>query len=276
MLYSWRAWYSCTVKVSPRWRSSGFTRIELVFTLCAIALVGAVGFVTARAITKQRKIQGCIANLKHINLAFSLWLADNEVEKPPWRIPVAEKGTQGLGPAAASAATWFQFAALSNQLGSPKFLADPADKDVRVATTWDTTPHSGLAAPPFRDNATSYAIALDQIWSRTGPWLFSDPTILGEAILFSDCHLKGSNEIQLCSLGQFNALAFREPYVVWWSPEVHHGEAGRLALLDGSVRTLSAKEIERRLPAVAEWLPTGSAAHFLFPRRSPAATPKNH
>src|SRR6185369_7698073 len=86
-----------------------------------------------------------------------------------WRTPTPEGGTWS-NPKPGNA--WFEFYWLSNNLGTPKILACPADAGVRVAPNFTT-----YAAIGFRAAATSYAIGLDPAVENPRSWVSGDRNI---------------------------------------------------------------------------------------------------
>src|SRR4051794_31545831 len=94
-----------------------FTRIELFFCAAAITLIliPALSVLASNKSDSQRIV--CLNNLRQIGRAFQVWASDNG-NANPWRVPPPD-GTKGhplLGN------LWYQFAVISNQLGSPKLL----------------------------------------------------------------------------------------------------------------------------------------------------------
>src|ERR1700704_3507328 len=102
-----------------------FTRIELLFCLLGAALLvlPAISLLASNKSESQRVI--CFNNLRQIGRAFQQWANDHN-EKFPWQVPPppTDGGTM-QHPLAQN--TWWQFAAISNQLGSPEVLACPSD-----------------------------------------------------------------------------------------------------------------------------------------------------
>ena len=242
----------------------GFTRVELIFSLAAVLLLVVI-LLAAPRWRAQRQLEGCKQNLKVIAVAFHLWFVDHEeYAKPPWLTPVSHGGTLGIEPVTLRSQCWFQMMCLSNELRSPKFLVDPADKGARIANTWDAAAQSGFAAPPFQDNAVSYAIGLD--WSFPPRLtLFNDRQI--NALLFADRHLTGEVRVEECSAG-FAATAFKQPLRVRWSREIHGPKIGYVAFMDTSVEMTRPETLKDVL--AVDGLTLDQSAHFLFPRRSPA------
>jgi prepilin-type processing-associated H-X9-DG protein len=253
---------------------SAFTRVELLFTVCGVVLVLAILVVAIPRLRGESQLSQCRDNLKNVTLGLILWTndADDRRFQVPWRTPVDQKGTANFEPASRRSECWFQLMAFSNQLAFPKFLADPADYGTRVATTWDANPTSGIAAPGFQDRACSYAFAADYRFGWSGLWHPDDPPP-GEFI-FLDRHLGPGATLEQCSAG-FSGTAFKQPFNVWWSQEVHGQKGGNVSFPDGSVRVQSAKKVVAMLPANADYSTPGRSAHFLFPQRPKVASPRS-
>jgi hypothetical protein len=193
-----------------------FTRVELIFTITAALLILSV-FLAVPRWRAQRDLEGCKHNLKVVALAYHLWFIDHEeYGKPPWLTPVAHNGTKDFEPAARRSECWFQMMCLSNELRSPRFLVDPADKGARIATTWEAAPQSGFAAPQFQDNACSYGVGVDQ--GSYSWWI--PPTRSLNSLLFVDRHLQANSGPEQCSAG-LAATGFKQPFAIWWSRALH-------------------------------------------------------
>jgi prepilin-type processing-associated H-X9-DG protein len=245
---------------------SAFSRIELLFSLAAIGLVISILVATPR-LTARQKLSRCQYNLKNVVLASLLWMEDNETGKLPWRRPVDQKGTFGFEPATRRNECWFQMMSFSNQLGTPKFFVDPADRGARIAKTWDQKSGTGFAAPEFQDRACSYGLSLDYLFVRTGLIPFDFPF---DSFIFSDRHLEPKAATEYCKPTGISATALLHPFNVWWSGEVHGSKRGNVGLADGSVEMTSSQRVKNLLPGNADYTTMSRSAHFLFPRRSSA------
>ena len=224
--------------------NQGFTRVELFFCALGIALLlaPALSLLASNRSESQRII--CFNNLSRIGQAYRVWASDHNDTNPMW-VPVSEGGYYG---AALVGNAWYQFTAISNQLGSPKFLVCPADFFTQsIATDWGAQPNGFLNAQN-RANALSYAI-----------YLHASPQD-GKSILCSDRSFRASSINQICLSG-VNACIGLAPtdLNIGWTNEVHK-TSGHLLFNDGSVVFSSSEELRS---AVSRFL---SDSHVLKPR----------
>jgi len=124
-----------------------FTRVELAAVLAACALLLAIVLpaLGSDSIRTQRAV--CANNLSRIGQTLASWAADHD-EGYPWLIFPSGGGTRG--DSLNGRYTYFQFAALSNELVTPSALACPSDGSKASANTF--------AYPNFRDNNVSYLL----------------------------------------------------------------------------------------------------------------------
>lgn len=110
-------------------KARGFTLIELLVVIAIIAILAALLLpALASSKAKAKRIES-LNNLKQIGLGNRIFGNDN-AGKFPWQILPADGGSMGSD-------NWpDHFLAASNQLGSPKILVCPTDKDKQVASDW--------------------------------------------------------------------------------------------------------------------------------------------
>src|SRR2546425_8633944 len=102
-------------RLQVRTRRLAFTLIELMVVIAIIAiLAGMLLPALSRAKARGQRI-GCVSNLKQVSLGCRMWADDNE-SRFPWRTPVAEAGSLGVGEA------WRHFQIISNEIVTPKVL----------------------------------------------------------------------------------------------------------------------------------------------------------
>ena len=222
----------------------GFSRLDL------LVLVGAVGFLMlwivpalCRASSRSERAI-CVNNLRVIGGAFARWASENG-ERNPWQLYRPSGAT--LPPNYAIA--WFNFLRISNQLGSPKFLADPADRRtsgqpaLRVATSWHDVP-GGFLNVAYRNNAVSYSIGM-----------YSTPAE-PNSIVSSDRNIHAPNA--------FNDYIFQnirlvEPATAAWKHSVHI-DSGNLLFNDGRVEETDTPRLKEAVGWNNNW-----NRGFLFP-----------
>jgi hypothetical protein len=190
-----------------------------------------------------------------------LWIHDYQLNGLPFRTPFWNGGTQVPDtpppwPAEVTSPpwlglqnqAWFQFAWISNELESPKILVCPADKDRKEALFWGGNANGGFNHANYQNRAVSYSLWLDAGYVNG----LTDFENSQEHILLSDRHLNYDRPAARCSSG-FTPVreVLRDTTVTGWQSKARfgHGTIGNIALLDGSVASVStpkARELFQR------------------------------
>jgi prepilin-type processing-associated H-X9-DG protein len=247
-------------KTIPPRGDCGFTIIEAI--VIAIVVLAVIVFLVP-ALLRHRVNSArlpCISNLKRIAVAELTWRHEGEKANVHWRTPLAEGGTVGHTQANQA---WFQWAWLSNSLGSPKILVCPADTTAKPASDWTAAPTGGFLNPNFQDAALSYFLNMSaqDIDHRPSSTL----ELASGTMLAGDHNIRVDGPTQACR--QHTNLSYvcvgpGRPFR--WVPPLHQG-GGNVAMWDGSVLCLAS-------PALMDLMTNssslnGSSSHLLVPNR---------
>jgi type II secretory pathway pseudopilin PulG len=212
----------------------GFTRLELCAATGALLLLVAL-VVPALAASKPASERAvCFNNLRLFGGAIDRFMAEHD-EATPWRTPVSSGGTF-VGGLTKPANAWYEFAFLSNSIGTPRVLACPADSAAKVATDFSGTP-SSYTSSGMRGNATSYTVSLD-VWTATSATL----------LLSTDLNIRFDGNAN-CSAGFVNVPSIQaagiNPQVAWTNKV--HGTSGHILRADGSVIFTDTDQLRKAL-----------------------------
>jgi len=238
-----------------------FTLIELLVVIAIIAILAALLLpALARAKEKARRSQ-CINNLKQCTLGIVTWAHDSEAGSVPWAIDAGAAPNyngEGTWHHPLGKDVWFQWAWMSNSIGSPKVLVCPSDKQTTVvADSWVFQP-GGLAWNGYQNNAVSYFIGLDagalnrDINGKNYANYLSleqsqNHCVTGDRNFTVDQQMTGCSRMSANVARGVNGGATAT--VAAWTNGLMHGVVGELALLDGSVQavnTAGLREIMKR------------------------------
>jgi hypothetical protein len=180
------------------------TLIEVMVVIFVTALLAAM-FLPALAAAKRRSGINCTNNLKQIGLAFRIWEGDNG-DKYPMQLALTNSDAMKL---IGGGNAYFLCQSISNELGTPKILICPEDKNHIAATNF---------VIGFSDANISYFFGLDVTPSEPQMILAGDDnfTVGGVPVQPGILNLQTNN-------------------LVAWTKERHHG-AGNIGLADGSVQ----------------------------------------
>jgi prepilin-type N-terminal cleavage/methylation domain-containing protein/prepilin-type processing-associated H-X9-DG protein len=196
-----------------------FTLIELLVVIAIISMLASLLLpVLARAKEQAKRIQ-CVSGERQMYLAFSMW-GDDYGQKYPWQVTPDQGGTRP------STYTWFQFAAIQYQIGTPKILVCPSTTNVPAVDY--STNATGFAG--MRNNAFTYFIGVE-----AAP-LTPKMHILGDANIFSaTTNVAFPVAALTCGATRLRPDNIDQP--AWdWSTHVWKGN---VAMCDGSVQLLT-------------------------------------
>ncbi len=155
-------------------RRAAFTLTELLVVIAIIAILAALLLpALARAKESARRVQ-CLSNLKQCSLGLRSFSQDHEGYFP-WHVAPAEGGSHG--PLAGEA--WRHFAAVSNELRTPRILTCPADRGTKATVLNWSADANGLANSANRNNGIAYFVGLDAFEVVPLTILLGDRNVLG-------------------------------------------------------------------------------------------------
>ncbi len=221
-----------------------FTRVELLVVMATLGLLAAVAVpLVANPGPRGDRIV-CANNLRQIGQAFLSW-GNEHHELPPWRLTMYEGGNLDHPNAALRRVAYFHYLAVSNELGSPKFLSDPADSRSwrQAATSWGNDPN-GLWT--LKNKAVSYSLGLHAQSSTP------------QSLLAGDYNMRTSGADSGCAT-QIQMATRVYKGVAAWTNAVH-GEYGNLLLMDGHVEQTGNVGLREAIDWNNNW-----NHHFLFP-----------
>jgi hypothetical protein len=221
------SWFHFEMDMNPHLKgfTTGFTRLELLACLAAVALFMNV-IATALVVSAGRGDRAaCFNNLRQIGVGYAQFASEHD-QQMAWRVTMAEGGNFNH-PLKNNA--FVQFSVLSNFLASPRILMDPAEDrpTARVATQWSNNAQGGLLHPGFGNNSVSYFLGLDGNFTTPASMLSGDRNLN---------HMGFSG----CSSGITPAASFRQSTrtLTAWSNAVH-GVSGNILFYDGTVREVA-------------------------------------
>jgi prepilin-type processing-associated H-X9-DG protein len=208
----------------------------VVAVIAALLLLGVLGgSMLANTAGRRGDRIACVNNLRQIGRGFLEWGQEHDGVFTSWR-PL-NQGTLPFYPT-----LWFQFFTLSNELRTPRILADPGDNlyRLRMAITWTDSPAGGLLHPSYRNNAISYFLG------EHASQMYPQEILSGDRNMLTSGPVQTAPGLWMWTVDQRNTA---------WTNDVH-GSTGNLLFSDGHVEQTDTT----RLRSAA-----GFNNHFLFP-----------
>lgn len=243
----------------PRRNDVAFTLLELMIVTAVVAMLFLALVPRHTGSRIKAKQINCVCNLKQVGLSFRLWGGDHG-EKYPMLTAATNGGPfqqVAISEGAGAAYMYQVFQVMSNELGSPKIMVCPADRDRNYATNFE----GHFTA--LGNTATSYFVGKDADESNAQQYLAGDRNIgvkpaKGWSGNEPDGGVTGFSP-NASATGSYRSLA---PYAtnanLQWTDKLHQA-MGNITLSDGSVQQYTSSKMRAGITNA------GDAAWTYFP-----------